>query len=393
MRINRPKALFAVLIFIISALLCFIIIVTPMGSRSVSFRQSQYADEYVELLGMISELYIGELDRAAIHYAAMDALVAELDDWSFYISPEEYSAYMDSSSNRYTGIGVEVLPDEETGGMGVVRVYQDSPADIGGVLAGDVITHIDGEPVSGSTLDMRDMLARPIGDYAVLTVIRGDSSDVKLTVMYGEVFVNPVVTAILDNNIGYVRIRNFEAESGEQFISAVDALIKDGVDGIIYDVRGNGGGRVVEMTMILDFLLPEGEIFIQINKSGQELITRSDSHWIDMPAVVLVDRYSFSAAEFFAALLSEYDYAAVVGEQTTGKSRSQTTHELSSGGALHISTGQYMTKNRVSLFDNGGFTPDYEIVLSEEDMNLLLSGRLEHDSDPQLQLALSLLSD
>jgi len=162
---------------------------------------------------------------------------------------------------------------------------------------------------------------------------------------------------------------------------------------LMIDLRGNYGGYVSEVTEILDYLLPEGEIFVTVYRDGSESITRSDASFIDLPAVVLVDRNSFSGAEYVAALLREYDYAPIVGEQTTGKSRMQKPVELPGGGAINISFAEYLTKNRVSLHDAGGLTPDYEIVLSVDDMYLFQSGRLELDDDPQFQKALQVLND
>jgi carboxyl-terminal processing protease len=198
---------------------------------------------------------------------------------------------------------------------------------------------------------------------------------------------------MLDGNIGYVRLRNFDEGAGDRFIAAVNELIESGAVAFIYDVRSNPGGRVGEVTQILDFLLPEGEIFISVDRSGEEQITMSDADFIDVPAVVLVNSYSFSGAEYFAAMLDEYDYAVTAGEQTTGKNRMQSTIALPNGGAVHISTGHYLTKNRVSLFDTDGYTPNYIVTLSEDEWNLFIRGNLEKDNDPQIQKAISVIAD
>jgi carboxyl-terminal processing protease len=196
---------------------------------------------------------------------------------------------------------------------------------------------------------------------------------------------------MLDGNIGFVILRNFEEDAGERFISAVNELIEMGAVAFIYDVRNNNGGRVTEVTKILDFLLPEGEIFISVDRSGDEKITRSDENFIDIPAAVLVNESSYSGAEFFAAMLYEYNYAVTIGEQTTGKNRMQTTIALDSGGAIHLSTGQYLTKNRISLYDIGGFTPEIVIVMTDEERELFNRGDLERTQDPQFMRALSIL--
>jgi carboxyl-terminal processing protease len=137
--------------------------------------------------------------------------------------------------------------------------------------------------------------------------------------------------------------------------------------------------------------LPEGEIFITVDSYGNEDIIFSDADMLDVPAVVLVDRNSFSAAEFFAAIMREFDYAIIVGEQTSGKSRMQTVHMLPEGNAINLSTAEYLTKNRVSLEDAGGVTPDYLIEFTDDQFTDFIFGSLDIDDDPHIQKALYLL--
>ena len=349
--------------------------------------------DYATLLQMIDELYIGEYDENVITSNAMKAAVESLDDrWSYYLTPEEYAVFLDVSNNRFAGIGVGVVTDKATGGMGVEYVYRDSAAETSGLAAGDVIIAIDGEDITGETInDMRARLSRPIGDSVDLTVLHPDGSVDIFTVVYSYVFTNPVSFELLDENFGYIAISNFDQGASDGFISAVEELIGHGADALIIDVRNNGGGRVTEMTGMLDYLLPEGEIFVAVSRDGVETITLSEPDMVDIPCVVLVDSNSYSAAEYFAATLSEYGYASIVGEQTSGKSRMQGTYNMPGGGALHISTDQYLTKNRVSLHDIGGLTPDYQVALTDDEYMLFFSGELDKDADPQIQKAISLL--
>lgn len=367
----------------------------PENGNRGNDRVNEFSQEYANLLRMIDELFIGDFDMEHIHTEAMRALVFALEDeWSFYLTEEEFARFTQRARNRYSGIGVEILINDEVGGMEVVRVYRGSPAETGGILPGDIITFIDGQAIAGFNIhEVRELLARPLGDYAQITVRRSDK-DVVLTIMYAEVFIDPIEFEMLDGYIGYIAISNFDANSGERFIYAVNELIEKGATSFIYDVRSNPGGRLNEMTRILNFLLPEGEIFFQENRQGEEHIIMSDEYWLDMPAVVLVNRFSYSAAEFFAAMLSEYEYALTVGEQTTGKNRTQSTHRIrNTGNAVNLSTTHYLTRNRVNLREVGGFVPDFIVELSDEDIMALMSGRLDRRDDTQLQFAISLLRD
>jgi len=391
------------LMFAASALSCMLLTVLFLfyvgyGNADGSGYANENENEtgiFDELMRVVETRFIGAYDISELTDEAMRAAIEALDDdWSYYMSPSEYADFMANSNNQYRGIGVEVLMDEETEGMKVVRVYENSGADLAGIIADDIVVAVDGQSIIGLTLtEIRTLLRREIGETAVVTVIRDNTEYIDLTVEYNIVFTNPVSFEMMDGNIGYVRLRNFEEGAAWRFANAVSDLIDDGAVAFIYDVRSNNGGRVGEVTAILDFLLPEGEIFISVDRGGTEQITYSDEYKIDFPAVVLVNNYSFSGAEYFAAMLSEYEYAATVGEPTTGKNRMQTTIPLTNGGAVHISTGHYLTKNRISLFDEGGFTPDYVIEMTDEERSLYYRGALTQDIDTQLQKALSLLQN
>jgi len=382
------------LILLASAVSCFVTGVLAVKLYKPNEDVSEAAAKFDELLMKIGEVYIGEFNIDEVSAAAMHSAVDALGDrWSFYMTAEEYESYLDSANNRFAGIGVGIATDDTSEGVTVLYVYKDSSAEDAGIVPGDVITGIDGMSVKGISLDdMRGLLSRPIGDTAELIILRADGTTETLTVIYRYVFVDPVYFEMIDEKIGYIALANFDYGAAERFISALDSLIEDGAEAFIFDVRSNNGGRVDQLTAILDYLLPEGEIFITVDRDGREEVTFSGPEMIDFPAVVLINEYSFSAAEYFAATLGEYGYAQSVGEQTTGKNRMQITVRLRSGGALHISSSQYLTKNRVSLFDVGGLTPDHHVPLTDEEFEMMVMGALEMDDDPQLQKALSLLA-
>ena len=382
-------------VLIALALICLVMVFSVFRQLGVFDSRFAAVREYAALLGKIDETYIGEYELADLADAAMHAAVYALGDrWSYYLTPEEYAVFLDDVNNMYSGIGVGVVVDDEFGGMRVTSVYKGSAAEAAGILAGDVIIGIDGESTAGLGLDeMKAMLMRPIGDTVGLTVLRADGSTQELVAEYSYVFIDPVSFEMLDGGVGYIEIANFDRGAARSFISAVDELVEQGALAFVFDVRGNGGGRLVEMTAMLDYLLPEGDIFVAVDRGGREEITTSGPTSVDLPYAVLIDRYSYSAAEYFAALLREYDRASLVGERTTGKNRMQTTYELPSGGALHISSSQYLTMRRVSLYDEGGVAPDYPVALTDNEFALLLSGNLDKAEDPQLAQALAVLGN
>jgi carboxyl-terminal processing protease len=310
------------------------------------------------------------------------------------MTAEEYQKYINSSNNQYSGIGVAVKKDEATGGMLVTSVYAGSPAAASGIVAGDIVTAIDGKDITKLALtDATALVDRQIGQTVHLTIQGADGKTRGSDVKYALIDSNPVSCALLQGTVGYIAVKNFESGAADNFIKDAGDLIKQGATSFVFDVRNDGGGKVSELKRMLDYLLPACDIFVSVDKGGKENVTKSDAANVKLPCVVLVNGYSFSAAEYFAAVLQEYKYATVVGQHTTGKNRSQITLTLPGGGALHISSGEYLTPNRVSLTKVGGLTPDDDVLLSDSDNVLLYNGQLDKTKDTQLQKAISLLTN
>lgn len=350
---------------------------------------------YIALRKLIDDKYIGQVDEEAVSEAALSAAVDALGDkWSFYLTSEQLAMYLEASSNQYAGFGVYVAKDEATGGIAILTVYPGSGAEKAGLAAGEVILAVDGEDLTGlSFQEAADKLTRKEGESARLLVLGTDGQKREVTVEATLVVVSPVRWELLDGNVGYIAIDNFEAHAAEKFIAAVKELRNQGAEMFVFDVRNNRGGRVTELVIILDYLLPEGEIFVSMDAGGKERVITSDEKSLDLPAAVLVNAQSYSAAEYFAAVLREYNYASVVGVRTTGKNRSQVTYQLPNGGGLHISIGEYLTPGRVSLTETGGLAPDVAVALSEEKEAALQAGNLPFEEDDQLQAALRLLKE
>ena len=193
-----------------------------------------------------------------------------------------------------------------------------------------------------------------------------------------------------ENQVGLVTILNFYAGTADLVKQGVAALQEEGAQALVFDLRNNPGGYVTELTEILDYLLPEGNIFISRTNGGEEVTYTSDASCVDLPMAVLVNANSYSAAEFFAAQLRESVGAPVIGEQTSGKGYSQILFDLPDVSAIGLSTARYYTGKGVSLIGTG-LTPDTEVTLSEEDQQKLLAGELTPAEDAQFQAAVAAL--
>ncbi|MCD8067109.1 MAG: S41 family peptidase [Oscillospiraceae bacterium] len=314
------------------------------------------------VLGVIEEHYIGDYDLSELSDASASAMVSALDDsWSYYMTAERYEAYRQTLANTSGGIGVTVAPDEETGGFAVYAVTEDSPAEGAGIAEGDVIVSLNGEDLRGfTTAEFKALLGEQEGEFELGILSGGEEKTVTLAL--DTIYYSPVAYTMLDDNIGYIDINNFETGAAADAIAAIEDLTGEGAAALIFDVRTNPGGLLTELTELLDYLLPEGDIYVSVDESGEETVYTSEASCVEMPMTVLINAQTYSAAEFFAATLQEYDWAMLVGENTTGKNRSQLTYLLSDGSAVHISTLMALTSNRVDLVVTGGLTPDVAAV-------------------------------
>jgi carboxyl-terminal processing protease len=352
------------------------------------------AARFVSVLRVVQTQYVGEYDLNALTEDAMSAVISGLDDrWSYYMDEDTYEAYQDYSANQYQGIGVTITKDEDTGGFLVVSITKDGPAQTAGMEAGDIILAIDGVSVTEEdTSYVRELIQADYNKTALVTVLRADGQTVDFSVSCEVIYTSPVSYELLEGDVGYVSIANFRQGAGAGAIAAIEDLMAQGAQCLVLDVRSNPGGQVTELVELLDYLLPEGDIFIRANKRGHEVVETSDAACVELPMAVLVNGDSYSAAEFFAAALGEYDWATVVGEPTTGKARSQVTIPLWDGGAVHLSKYTYLTPQRQDLYEAGGIVPDVEIVLTEQERSELDTGWLEPADDPQIQAAIAALN-
>lgn len=346
-----------------------------------------------QLEGLIGERFIGEADMTALEDAAANAMVkATGDRWSYYISAEEYEAYAEKMANAYVGVGITIRKEEDNSGFRILEVSAGGPAEEAGLLAEDLVIKVAGQDVRElETEGVRALVKGKKGTRVEITVLRG-GEEIALSVERRTVK-NPVATwQLLKDGIGLVRIENFDDRCGEETVAAIEALLEEGAQKLIFDVRNNPGGYAHELVKVLDYLLPEGELFRAVTYDGKETVDYSDADCLELPMAVLVNGNSYSAAEFFAAALQEYDAALVVGEKTSGKGYFQTTIRLNDGSAVALSVGKYYTPKGISLAEVG-ILPDYQIEADEETKAAIYYGTLPAGEDPYIQAAVELLKN
>lgn len=382
------------LLFSLSHLLVACVAVLLTFSFRVGYSSTDSMSKLEELNQLIQSHYIGELDETKMMDAAAAGMVAGTGDrWSYYISAKDMAEHQQQKKNVYVGIGVTISMREDGLGADILRVEPGGSAKEAGILPGDILQAVEGQPLSEIGLDGAGELIKGQEETQVKITVLRNEQQLEFTLTRKKIQVEVAQGQMLENDIGYIRIDNFNSQCAAQSIQWTSSLLEQGAKALIFDVRYNGGGYASEMVELLDYLLPEGDLFISEDYLGKVEVETSNAKCVHVPMVVLVNDNSYSAAEFFAAALREYDKAKIVGIPTTGKGYFQNTYTLSDGSAVALSVGKYFTPKGVSLAEVGGLTPDRIVEVDEQTAAAIYSQTLDLMEDPQVLAAISLLQE
>lgn len=339
-----------------------------------------------EIMTVVDNQFIGEADElAALDLAAYGYIAGMGDKWSQYLSAENYKEYKKDMQSNLVGIGINVVYDAEKQAILITNVYKNSPAELAGLQKFDYILVADGVQVSNDGYEATVDAVRGEEGTTVYVDIERDGNRQTMSMVRANIEKISVLSEIIEENIGYIQITEFDAKTDEQFILAVNELKEKDVKGFVLDVRNNPGGYLTSLVETLEVLLPEGNIISTVDKNGSKVEYKSDSEYLDMPIVVLTNENSVSAAEFFAAAIQEYEVGTIVGTKTLGKGYTQQPVELSDGSAIILSTSKYYTPKDVNLADIG-VTPNIEVNLTDEQKSNYY--KLTNETDPQFLKAI-----
>lgn len=356
------------------------------------------AKRYIEIKNLVDEKYIDPVDRSILADKAAAAMVAGLGDpWSYFMTEDEYRAYQLSTANDYADIGMSLVKDEASGGFQVISVYPSSQAAVAGLMPGMIITSVDDQDLSGFTTDeVRTLIRTKLNTKFVLGIGNGQGT---IEVDCSNVNAEAVNSRMEKTGAAYIQIHNFEAGSGQAAVDAIEYLLSQGAVSLVIDVRNNPGGLPGEIQILLDYLLPAGRLFSEVDKDGNVTVTESDSFNLQMPTCVLINSGTYREAELFAEVLKEWGWATLMGDPTSGNTRTQETIPLSDGSALRLSTKCYLTPSGMDISAAGGVVPDMIVYNSDESATGTTEGTTGGEdgtsstsNDEQLMAALRLLS-
>lgn len=352
--------------------------------------------KFAEVFGRIKDAYVEEVDDRQLLESAIKGMLSDLDPHSTYLAPKDYEQLEESTSGEFGGLGIEV--GMEDGFVKVIAPIDDTPAQKAGVQAGDLIIKLGDQPVKGMSLEeaVKLMRGKP-GTVLTLTIMReGESAPIEIDVERDVIKVTSIKSRIIENGYGYLRISQFQADTGSQFTKALEDLGKEhggDLDGLIIDLRNNPGGILQAAVEAADTLLDEGLIVYtegRIQSSRLRFNAKAGNLMPDTPIVVLINGGSASASEILAGALQDHERAVIMGTQSFGKGSVQTVIPLDETHAIKMTTARYYTPDGRSI-QAKGIKPDIEVKpaeLTEVDSQPFfteadLSGHLEGQDEEQ----------
>ena len=394
------KALSYILVAALSCVVTIVLVLPTMKYynsyvplREPEGKVAQGAEKLAELLNVIDTAYIGDADPTVMTDAAAAAMVeASGDRWSYYVSAAEMEEFSTMKENVFGGIGVSIVYQNADEGILIETVDPGGSAQKAGIHPGDIIIEAGGQSLIGMDPSTAASFIRgEIGTDVIIKVLR-DGEELTFTVKRAKIEETVAAGVLLEGNVGYIVIQNFNDRCASETIACIEDLIEQGATKLLFDVRFNSGGYVSELVDLLDYLLPEGDLFVSEDYTGVKQTDTSNPSCLRMPMAVLINAYTYSSAEFFAAVLEEYEWAFTVGEHTVGKGNYQITIPLSDGSAVSLSVGRYYTPIKgIWLEESGGLAPTIEVEVDEETLAYIYAGLLDPMKDPQVLAALEAL--
>ena len=316
------------------------------------------------------------------------------DPYAAYYTKEELASFVDDTTGTYSGIGALVSQNVKTGIFTIIKVFEDTPAKKAGILPGDIIFAVDGTEVTGIDLNLlvNNHIKGENGTDVTVTVFRESKNEYKTyTITRKKMDIPTVEWEMLDNQIGYVSVSEFDSVTVDQFKNAIDTLRADGMKKLVIDLRNNPGGELDAVSSMMDYMLPDGKTMVTISDKNkkEDVITSDDGHQLDIPTVILVNQNSASASEVFTGALKDYKAATVVGTTTFGKGIVQNLVPLADGSGVKLTTAHYYTPNGTDIHGKG-IEPDVKVELNEEAAAMAM---VPKEKDNQLQEAVRILNE
>lgn len=347
------------------------------------FSKVMEVEEYIE------KNYLRDVDKEKLREGQLKGLLYSLEDpYSNYMTKDEFALLLEETSGSFGGIGVMITPGDDNL-ITVVSPIEDTPGERAGIKSGDKIIKVNGKDFFAEDMDLavKEMKGEPNTDV-VLTIMRikeGKENEIfDLKITREIIRVVSVKSNIIEDDIGYIRISNFDDLTYEDFKEHLDELGKENIKGLIIDLRNNPGGLLNRTVQIADELLGKGDIVYTQTKDGKKRYERSDKKMVDYPLAILINGGSASASEILAGAVKDHNRGVLIGTTTFGKGVVQKIHRLDDNSGLKLTISEYFTPNGTNIHGIG-IEPDILVEL-EDDVEIIGIENLE--GDKQLKKAI-----
>jgi len=365
------------------ALILLIFTLNITGAKADNDDVYKGLSNFTRVLDLIQRNYVENVDGEELTIKAIEGMLQSLDPYSAYLSPERYRDLEIGTSGEFVGVGMEVTT--KNGYLNVITPIEGGPADKAGIKPKDLIIEIEGESTKGMVVqEAVNLLRGPKGSSVNITVEReGVSQPLKITLVREKITVKSVKYRMLDNQIGYIRLAQFQENSSQELRSALSALESQNgkkLRGVVLDLRNNPGGLLGEAIEIVDEFIDQGLIVsVRGRTEGQarEYYATKNGDFQEYPIVVIVNDGSASASEVVAEALQDSKRATILGTNTFGKGSVQTIIRLEDGSGLKLTTAKFYAPSGRSISEIG-VTPD--VIVENDDSN-----------DKQLDTAIEIL--
>lgn len=350
-----------------------------------------------EIYGILQEDFVSPdaVDPELLRLGAINGVLEALGDpHTVYIDPESYSLGIDVISGTFQGIGAQVEQDPVTGEIVIVTPFRDSPAEVAGIRAGDVVTSVDGESTEGwSVAQAVKQIRGPEGTDVILGIQRSDGATEEVTVTRSTIVIPTVFTHEIEDEAGnavdefaYLELQQFTDQAVGDLRQELERIEDAGYSGLILDLRRNPGGGLDATVRVADLFLDESVVLRQVDREGNETVFDAEDGGpaTDIPVVVLVGAGSASGSEVLACALRDNDRATLIGEQTFGKGSVNHLRELSDDGALYVTIARWECPDGEQI-EAVGIVPDIQVPFTDAD--------IEADRDVQLFAAIDFLRE
>ena len=364
------------------------------GQVSLNEEEKQAFEVFWETYQLIQEDYLDPVETDVLVEGAIAGMIDSLgDQYSGYMSSEAYSLMNEDLSGEIQGIGVIIHTIMELNAIEVANILKDTPAERAGVQVGDIFIKVNGEDVIGvNQLELASLVRGPVGTTVDITFLRGEEQ-IEMTIERAAIPVPTTEYVVLEDNIGYIRLYDFNDNSRPQIDLAVEAMGGNTLEGLILDLRGNPGGTLTSAIQVASAFIEDDVVLRREFADDHEEIHQSDGSYAGytFPVVLLVNGQSASASELVAGALQDYELATIVGEITFGKGTVQILHNLSNGGGVRLTIARWLTPKGNWIHEQG-VTPNIVVEWALEDRYYTDINDAESVAgDPQLQAALDVL--